>query len=179
MGAITWLEFLNFAKEFISISDRLCDGWQLKILNEDCVGEVYLIKKELKSQQISIEQEIDVIQSQPHIWEYHILYSPSYSVPVFYFKVSNSEGRYLQVDEIISMFNIDTKSCLKIENVISQTEHPILRKPFYYLHPCRTAEFIFPKSANNKLISWLSCIATTVNLNLSLKYAKQELNDKN
>uniref|UniRef100_A0A8D8ZBX6 Ubiquitin-like-conjugating enzyme ATG10 n=1 Tax=Cacopsylla melanoneura TaxID=428564 RepID=A0A8D8ZBX6_9HEMI len=119
-------------------------------------------------------------QSSPYTWEYHILYSASYGVPVLYFNVWNTSGALLRLDQVwrVLDFNVENKW-----GALTQVEHPVLRKPFFQLHPCQTQHLISvitgnlstvrsPLSDVNKLIAWLSSVARFVHLYLPLEYGK-------
>lgn len=124
-------------------------------------------------------------------WEYHVVYSASYCVPVLYFNVWTANGGLLNLDQVwnILQLNVDDKW-----TTITQVEHPYLRKPYFQLHPCKTQNLInlitkeFTHSLGcveisrsgsntfcphkNKLISWLSCVACYVQLSIPIDYGK-------
>lgn len=132
---------------------------------------------------VEIDVEDDLVTHVPEdtlnpsfTWEYHIVYSSSYAVPVLYFNVWNSSGALLELDHVwrILEFNVENNW-----TALTQVEHPYLRKPYFQLHPCRTQhliELITHQTENsgdhqvNKLISWLSCIAPYVLLDFSIEY---------
>ncbi|XP_048706037.1 ubiquitin-like-conjugating enzyme ATG10 isoform X2 [Caretta caretta] len=115
-------------------------------------------------------------------YEYHVLYSSSYQVPVLYFRACFLDGRPLTLDEIWE----GVHECYRARllegpwDTITQQEHPLLGQPFFVLHPCRTNEFMAPVLANsrrenrniNYITSWLSIVGPVVGLNLPLSYAK-------
>nr|XP_023960266.1 ubiquitin-like-conjugating enzyme ATG10 [Chrysemys picta bellii] len=115
-------------------------------------------------------------------YEYHVLYSSSYEVPVLYFRACFLDGRPLTLDEIWE----GVHECYRARllegpwDTITQQEHPLLGQPFFVLHPCRTNEFMAPVLANsqrenrnmNYITSWLSIVGPVVGLNLPLSYAK-------
>lgn len=128
----------------------------------------------------------DDLNTSSFTWEYHILYSSSYGVPVLYFNAWAASGALLTLDELwgILEFNVEDKWA-----ALTQVEHPYLRQPFFQLHPCKTQHLIgmitnrvqdsqnFTCTENsstnvNKLISWLSCIACYVHLNFPIDYGK-------
>lgn len=114
-------------------------------------------------------------------YEYHIVYSCSYGAPVLYFRAFTLEGRSLTLEEMWSTihpnYRLHLQNCPL--NAISQQEHPLLGQPFFYLHPCRTEEFMGPVlqtaqdqgSPVNYVLSWLSVVGPVVGLNVSLKYS--------
>ncbi|XP_053909414.1 ubiquitin-like-conjugating enzyme ATG10 isoform X2 [Cuculus canorus] len=115
-------------------------------------------------------------------YEYHVLYSSSYQVPVLYFRACFLDGRPLTLDEIWKSVHACYQAHL-LEgpwDTITQQEHPLLGQPFFVLHPCRTNEFmssILTESQKqnrhtNYIILWLSTVGPVVGLNLPLSYAK-------
>ncbi|XP_074138265.1 ubiquitin-like-conjugating enzyme ATG10 isoform X1 [Sminthopsis crassicaudata] len=115
-------------------------------------------------------------------YEYHVLYSCSYRVPVLYFRASFLDGRPLTLKEIWDGVHQFYKARLLQEpwSTITQQEHPILGQPFFVLHPCKTNEFMTSLLDNsekdnrniNYITSWLSIVGPVVGLNLPLSYAK-------
>ncbi|XP_038516842.1 ubiquitin-like-conjugating enzyme ATG10 isoform X2 [Canis lupus familiaris] len=121
-------------------------------------------------------------------YEYHVLYSCSYQVPVLYFRASFLDGRPLALKDIWE----GTHECYKTRllqepwDTITQQEHPILGQPFFVLHPCKTNEFMTPVLKNSRKInrsvnyitSWLSVVGPVVGLNLPLSYARTASQDE-
>ena len=72
----------------------------------------------------------------------HLVYSHIYQVPVIYFNYYYTSGSYLSLEDIEKYILCNSKDILNapVHQVILQTEHPILRRPFFMLHPCRTRE---------------------------------------
>ncbi|AWP04631.1 putative ubiquitin-like-conjugating enzyme ATG10 [Scophthalmus maximus] len=113
-------------------------------------------------------------------YEYHILYSCSYSTPVLYFRAFTLEGRSLSLEEVWSSIHPNFRLRLQDSplHTISQQEHPLLGQPFFMLHPCRTEEFMRPvmQAAQdqhrpvNYVLTWLSVVAPLVGLDVPLKY---------
>ncbi|KAG9353571.1 hypothetical protein JZ751_011690 [Albula glossodonta] len=64
--------------------------------------------------------------------------------------------------------------------VHKQQEHPLIGQPFFFLHPCRTADFMRPllqvaHAENRKLnyiVSWLSVVGPVVGLDVPLSYCE-------
>lgn len=119
-------------------------------------------------------QETEVIH-----YEYHVLYSISYQVPVLYFRASFLDGRPLTLEEIWNRVH----GCYKPRllhgpwETITQQEHPILGQPFFMLHPCRTNEFMssVTGAANregNYITTWLSTVGPVVGISLPLSFGK-------
>jgi ubiquitin-like-conjugating enzyme ATG10 len=186
MPSMKWEEFLKYAQEFEAKSNKLLDGWKLKKINYGDMGEIYLYKRIIKLTSVS-EMTTEYISGtsdedgepysvevkrvkDPLIWEYHIVYSPSYSVPVLYFNLYDKSGKRLGHEETLNYLKLESEQMKNINTIVSQVEHPLLRVPYYYLHPCHTSELLV-NSKGNALITWLSSIAYIVNLKLSLDYA--------
>ncbi|XP_026168489.1 ubiquitin-like-conjugating enzyme ATG10 isoform X2 [Mastacembelus armatus] len=116
-------------------------------------------------------------------YEYHILYSCSYSTPVLYFRVSSLDGRGLSLEEVWSSVHPNFRLRLQKSplNAITQQEHPLLGQPFFMLHPCRTEEFMKPvlqvvqdkHRPFNYILTWLSVMGPVVGLDIPLKYASE------
>ncbi|XP_077967671.1 ubiquitin-like-conjugating enzyme ATG10 [Styela clava] len=110
-------------------------------------------------------------------YECHVIFSHSYSTPVLYFIVHNSNGKMLTLQEVWSEcgnYNFNEKW-----DFITQVEHPTLLMPYYQLHPCHTAEFMKPLqdmqsysdkqkhfSNFNYVHAWLSIILPVIGLSL-------------
>lgn len=113
-------------------------------------------------------------------YEYHILFSCSYSTPVLYFRAFTLEGRSLSLEEVWSSVHPNFRVRLQKSplNTLSLQEHPLLGQPFFMLHPCRTEEFIGPvlhaaqdqHRPVNYVLSWLSVVGPLVGLDVPLKY---------
>uniref|UniRef100_A0A3B3YS26 Ubiquitin-like-conjugating enzyme ATG10 n=1 Tax=Poecilia mexicana TaxID=48701 RepID=A0A3B3YS26_9TELE len=113
-------------------------------------------------------------------YEYHILFSCSYGAPVLYFRAFTLEGKSLALEEMWSTIHPNYR--LRLQNfplnAISQQEHPLLGQPFFFLHPCRTEEFmgLVLQAAQdqgrpvNYVLSWLSVVGPVVGLDVPLQY---------
>eukprot|EP00126_Sphaerothecum_destruens_P002982 Sdes_comp16429_c0_seq1m5767 len=108
-------------------------------------------------------------------FEYHIVYSFSYSVPVLYFQASRLDGSLLDWSSILAELPPEYSDKITANRFqsISQGEHPLLLTPFYYFHPCNTENFmkdVFEFSDQKfispfyYLISWLSVVGKFVGL---------------
>uniref|UniRef100_A0A3Q2NRC0 Ubiquitin-like-conjugating enzyme ATG10 n=1 Tax=Fundulus heteroclitus TaxID=8078 RepID=A0A3Q2NRC0_FUNHE len=92
-----------------------------------------------------------------------------------------SEGKSLTLEEMWGTIHPNFRLCLRNSplNAISQQEHPLLGQPFFFLHPCRTEEFMGPVlqvaqdqgRPVNYVLSWLSVVGPVVGLDVSLKYS--------
>jgi hypothetical protein len=66
--------------------------------------------------------------------EFHIVYCEAYQVPVLYFQLRGNEGQLLPLEKIMSPQG---------EQLLASHQlHPLLDLPFFYLHPCQTAQFM-------------------------------------
>ncbi|XP_052489087.1 LOW QUALITY PROTEIN: ubiquitin-like-conjugating enzyme ATG10 [Gossypium raimondii] len=118
-----------------------------------------------------------------HYCDFHIVYSSTFRVPVLYFRAYCSDGRPLPLDEIEK----ELPACASKElqkkkwTFITQEEHPYLKRPWYKLHPCGTAEWMkllfLSDTANPKfevvlelyLLSWFSVVGQVFGLRISFK----------
>ncbi|XP_071799639.1 ubiquitin-like-conjugating enzyme ATG10 [Asterias amurensis] len=134
----------------------------------------------------------DVVLNQPDVqtagalcrFDYHIVFSSSYSVPTLYFSACHEDGKLLSLDEVWRSVPSHHQERLQNErwSFITQQEHPILGRPFFQLHPCHTADLMknllktndgtFSASHQNYLVTWLSSVGPVVGLSLPLEFAK-------
>ncbi|KAJ8401933.1 hypothetical protein AAFF_G00375140 [Aldrovandia affinis] len=124
---------------------------------------------------LSLPGETPVIR-----FEYHVLYSCSYQTPVLYFRASTLDGRPLSLEDMWDNVHPNYRQRLLQGpwDTITQQEHPLIGQPFFFLHPCRTAEFMGPlvqaaHLENRKLdymVSWLSMVGPVVGLEVPLDY---------
>ncbi|XP_019052621.1 PREDICTED: ubiquitin-like-conjugating enzyme ATG10 isoform X2 [Nelumbo nucifera] len=120
-----------------------------------------------------------------HFYDFHILYSGSYKVPVLYFRAYYSDGQPLALDDIEKDLPPNSLKILRESKwtFITQEEHPYLNRPWYTLHPCGTSEWVkllfSGDSCNNEyviekyLISWLSVVGQVVGLKIPLEMLKK------
>ncbi|CAK7294640.1 Ubiquitin-like-conjugating enzyme ATG10 [Vulpes lagopus] len=205
--------FQHFCAEFIKHSQEIGDGWEWRS-SKDC-SEGYMCKIHFQIKpgmpmsppgtsahvqtclpmEEALELPLDDFEktetttgSEVIKYEYHVLYSCSYQVPVLYFRASFLDGRPLALKDIWE----GTHECYKTRllqepwDTITQQEHPILGQPFFVLHPCKTNEFMTPVLKNSRKInrsvnyitSWLSVVGPVVGLHLPLSYARTASQDE-
>ena len=141
-------EFQRQARHLANISDKLCDHWTLRNVDQDC----FLVKKTSKSDSV---------------FEYHIVYDVAYRAPVLYFNIYHVNGVFKKGDEI--------RELIPATAVFSQKCHPILQTPFWMVHQCNTNSVMKELSVGNYyLISWLSVIGQTVGLEVGIDYFGKE-----
>ncbi|KAM6591827.1 ubiquitin-like-conjugating enzyme ATG10 [Cannabis sativa] len=115
-----------------------------------------------------------------HYYDFHIVYSASYRVPVLYFRAYCIDGQPLKLEEIEKDLPSSSSKVL-VESkwtFITQEEHPYLNRPWYKLHPCGTSEWmklLFQSdtcvakhglSIELYLFSWLSVVGQVFGLRI-------------
>ncbi|TKY68786.1 Ubiquitin-conjugating enzyme ATG10 [Spatholobus suberectus] len=116
-------------------------------------------------------------------YDFHIIYSPSYRVPLLYFRSYHSDGQLLPFNEIEKDLPGHSAK-LRSESkwtFITHEEHPYLNRPWCKLHPCGTSDWMkllfYGDSSSNKigfvieqyLVSWFSVIGQVVGLKIPLE----------
>ncbi|OUZ99304.1 Autophagy-related protein 3 [Macleaya cordata] len=119
-----------------------------------------------------------------HFYDFHIVYSNSYRVPVLYFRGYQSDGQLLALDEIERDLPLNSLKILRESKwtFMTQEEHPYLNRPWYTLHPCGTSEWMKllflggdsqtkdgPTIQQQYLVSWLSVVGQAVGLRIPLE----------
>ncbi|KAI8062567.1 autophagocytosis associated protein [Gongronella butleri] len=103
--------------------------------------------------------------------DYHIVFSPSYQVPVLYFDAFFTDGRRLSLDEIYThvvphMYQEEMqRSPIQAQGAITQADHPVVGRPFWYIHPCDTQTLLRtlqPCTIDVYIQTWLSLVAPVV-----------------
>ena len=74
-------------------------------------------------------------------FDYNIVHSPSYQVPVLYFTATLSTGRQVPLEGVWQLMSPAHATGSGTEwGTVTQLEHPLLCRPFYHIHPCHTAD---------------------------------------
>ncbi|XP_034689362.1 ubiquitin-like-conjugating enzyme ATG10 isoform X2 [Vitis riparia] len=117
-------------------------------------------------------------------FDFHIVYSASYRVPVLYFRTYSSDGQPLLLEDIEKELPGNSTNVLMESKwtFITQEEHPYLNRPWYKLHPCGTSEwmkllFLTDPSLGGSqgvpvelyLSSWISMVGQAVGLKVPLE----------
>ncbi|KAJ6329627.1 hypothetical protein OIU76_005010 [Salix suchowensis] len=125
-----------------------------------------------------------------HYYDFHIVYSSSFRVPVLYFRAYCSDGRPLLLNDIEKdLPACSSKVLLETKwSFITLEEHPFLNRPWYKLHPCGTSEWMKllclgdEVAAKNGLaielylVSWFSVVGQVVGLKTPLEMVKSQRN---
>ncbi|XP_031556178.1 ubiquitin-like-conjugating enzyme ATG10 [Actinia tenebrosa] len=205
-GRISCVQFNHYLDGFLERSRSLGDEWvgrsapqclqldptqPVRYLIKQCFREITTAVQTREAESENIEFAVnekdececscDVPSKSYAKYEYHVMYSPSYGVPVLYFTASTQDGRPLSLEEVWKSIPDVYQLRLKDERwtFLTQQEHPILGKPFFQLHPCHTADMmknivncVEKEGKTNYLVTWLSSVGPVVGLHLSLEYAK-------
>ncbi|KAG9262927.1 ubiquitin-like-conjugating enzyme ATG10 isoform X1 [Astyanax mexicanus] len=185
-------------QSFLQHSDLLSDGWSWTEVkgSEGFMKKTVLRPRRnspLKTEALDFMTEEEKVEEEEEedaqvecekqdvvVYEYHVLYSSSYQVPVLYFTASTLDGRLLSLEEVWNSVHPDCRTQLLNEpwNTLTQQEHPVLGQPFFMLHPCRTEEFMQPiletarreKRRINYVVTWLSVVGPMVRLVVPVSY---------
>lgn len=170
--SLSYKQFESYVKDLYETSTTLGDTWKICHSANGDEDNIYLTKSAFIVSQDSVRT----------LWEYHIIYSYSYHVPILYFNVCFCNGKLLTFSELEKFVHPVFKQQFS-ENqlrILTQQEHPFCRRPFFTLHPCKTEEFmqyfIGCSIKINPLITWLSTIAPMVNLKISPDYGTTTFN---
>ncbi|EOA32931.1 hypothetical protein CARUB_v10016257mg [Capsella rubella] len=143
--------------------------------------------------------EVQNQENEAHYYDFHLVYSASYKVPVLYFRGYCSDGQPLSLDVIKkdlpscsvsllaeSKWTFITQECIiwlfGIECLCNNQpqEHPYLNRPWFKLHPCGTEDWIKLLSQSSisagcqmpvelYLVSWFSVVGQVVGLRIPLE----------
>lgn len=101
---------------------------------------------------------------------------------IFYLKLF-VDGKPFNLEEIWHLFHVDKDATITREDMLSiltQMDHPILFRPYFCLHPCRTSELLAatPKS-RNRILTFISVMGPYIHLNLDNNYGLHYKNVEN
>ncbi|XP_046840484.1 ubiquitin-like-conjugating enzyme ATG10 isoform X2 [Xenia sp. Carnegie-2017] len=201
---ISWEQFNDAIEKFIDKSELFNLNWSIK--NVETQPDVkYLSKRENISMKINNQTKTERIEDELEedykniltddgvylgatgeipdsvTFEYHVVYSYSYNVPVLYFSAWKQDGKLLSLENIWENVPLVHRDFLKYDkwSFITQQEHPILGRPYFLVHPCHTANLIMqllmnvPDSKRDNLsylTTWLTAVGPTVGLQLPLEF---------
>lgn len=159
-------EFNRLCASFLVKSKSIGDRWTL----QDHEGRLLLYKEEFVYNSRFNELWVYV---------YCVTYSISYEVPEFYFSVHRQDGSLVPFEHFWPCMcrNLSLSASLvdsDVGSIVSEFEHPLLFRPFYKLHPCRTKDLMEVHSdrlGDKYLISWLSTISSLIGFEFSHRYA--------
>lgn len=148
-----WSEFILCCQYFLR-----CAGsdwrWSSGPRYDDrAVGQSYLIREDIPISIAKDDDDDDV--SCNALMTIHIVYSSSFRAPTFFFNACRSDGR-LVVRELLGAADA---------SVMSQGDHPVLGRPFFFIHPCETHAFMkqtLKSSPPVYIVSWLSWIVQPI-----------------
>eukprot|EP00980_Cylindrotheca_fusiformis_P026424 scaffold16150_cov112-Cylindrotheca_fusiformis.AAC.3 len=113
-------------------------------------------------------------------WDFSIVYSDTYRVPVLYFRVQKLDGTPVTRTQVL---NLLPKQQIKDSwDFISQDEHPITCFPSFFLHPCQTATRLEQLNLSNGnqrsmvLWAWMSMVFPAVDQGIPPSYFNLVLN---
>jgi len=175
------LTFNENIQEIFEKSELIDNKWSLKEFelnqNQNLVESFKYLER----------QDQLLVNNQLITFLYHIIFSESYSVPVLYMNGYKSNGSLLSYEELNETLNLrnltnNSDACQMVDEllILSQQEHPYFFKPFFFLHPCKTAKWMHsttlaPKSNNfNYTLKWLSFVFSALNISMNLKYALEQ-----
>ncbi|EDS42639.1 conserved hypothetical protein [Culex quinquefasciatus] len=190
-GTLTQATFATAAKQFLELSNKYQDSWELvqsptwppylrksvqqqltRLTETTDVDDDLAEFEEVELEEDPSAAQVDTVTTDLYRFEYHVVYSISYQVPVLYFNVFKSDGTLLRLEEAWSGFTeLAGESREQLRQTLTQMEHPALFKPFLGLHPCKTANVLraLPDS-QNVIVSFLSIYGPYVNLELDPRY---------
>ncbi|KAK2147443.1 hypothetical protein LSH36_552g01063 [Paralvinella palmiformis] len=201
---LTEKEFTANANQLISISNSIGDNWQLHHFKDGDV-DCYLSKRLTKDLKLSpsyegesvldleeeneVEDDVNTLSTasvgELCTFEYHVMYSSSYAAPVLYFTAYWQDGHLLSLEDLWASLSKIYQCRLRADRwtFVTQQEHPVLHRPFYQLHPCKTGllmalmrECKDTQSSHgdgiirNMLVSWLSTVGPVVHLDIPVQY---------
>jgi ubiquitin-like-conjugating enzyme ATG10 len=127
---------------------------------------------------ISFSLQVQSCSGNLHFYDYHVVYSFSYKVPVLYFQGHQSGGQLLTLDEIKEDLPSLSLKLLGESRwtFITREEHPHFSRPWFTLHPCGTSDCmkLLLEGMQDKdqqvryLPAWLTVVGQAVGLKIPL-----------
>jgi ubiquitin-like-conjugating enzyme ATG10 len=131
------------------------------------------------------DEEVLVEPTTPQpITNYDIVLSPTYLVPVLYISIQDTQHRHPPTMSTLYEHLVPAQFKAQTENVgvmggITITEHPVIGKPVFFIHPCRTAEVMEASiergrkvTAEEYLMVWIGSLGKSVGMNVPLALAR-------
>lgn len=161
-------DFHKYINAFLTISNDLLDEWKLNTIDQNIENNKFLTKKQVVLLRNPADPDLQIIAT----FEYHLVYNISYAVPVLCFNIWRQDGSRITLEEYWN-YNKNLHD-YNMHDTLTQMDHPVLNKPIFTLHPCKTYEILkeFLKTSKNPVISWLSVVSQFVHLDLLEEYLK-------
>jgi hypothetical protein len=157
----------------------------VRLHNKDChtlVEEAFVDDSVLQDSSCQVEPSSNDTTLFWTEWNFSIVYSHTWQVPVLYFAVQASDGEPLGRE-----FVVHTLQGMHHQNqvedsleFVSYDQHPITGIPCCFLHACQTKERMklvtaaFTKKSNSEwLLTWMSLIFPSVGFAIPAKVYKQ------
>uniref|UniRef100_A0A2M4CJ12 Ubiquitin-like-conjugating enzyme ATG10 n=2 Tax=Anopheles darlingi TaxID=43151 RepID=A0A2M4CJ12_ANODA len=182
-------EFVKHCLKFVEISQELNDNWEI-VSTPNCEDYLRTTKlfrrKETICEQEELHDEIPglehndpssavvstMLKDEVYMIEYHVVYSFSYQVPVLYLNIQDSRGKILNLHSAWKLLEAFKGFGSKgIYQAVTQTEHPILYRPYLCIHPCKTQDiFDSLPSTKQPIVTFLSTYGPLVKLDIDPRY---------
>ncbi|KAL2488392.1 Ubiquitin-like-conjugating enzyme ATG10 [Forsythia ovata] len=170
----------NHVEGYLSMENVILPSFE----QEDYQGDDLMEKEEYSCS--NVDEFIDdaiLVQNYCHEvnhYDFHIVYSTSYRVPVLYFRAYRSDGQTLLSDKIEKDIPPNSAKLLTKSKwtFITQEDHPQLNRPWYTLHPCGTTDWMKLLLTNEDsvgqdevasekyLVSWFSVVGQVFGLKI-------------
>ncbi|KAG7385907.1 E2-like conjugating enzyme atg10 [Phytophthora pseudosyringae] len=116
-------------------------GGDSEKVDEELIGDIDELRLAEEDNWLSdAEAQTTMLQSgdvKTALLEFHIVYHTIYQTPVLYFRALTVDGTPLPADTVTQDVQLPGSSGRS--TVVAMEEHPVLGKPFSFLHPCETA----------------------------------------
>ena len=154
--------------------------------NGDEGGNGFLLEDEnviTDEHEVSIPQDLGVVETSTQVqWNFSIVFSETYGVPVLYFRVQTLDGCPCERSEVLKW--LPNQAIADSWDFVSQEEHPISGLPAYFLHPCQTSsrlkETLRPSQHGATILwAWMSMVFPAVNHPISPSFYKYILHQLN